>query len=420
MTSFAYFQQSPTAANSQWHRIRLTVSFAVLTYTPCDGCAKSCLVLPDSLYGCRVPIKVCDAIHRIFCPRATEERMPVYITLMGVPSNKQGEEGGNKKKKVGKIPVNNISYIPIKGQVAVLKPIIDKISITYIIGDPDLEAVVVQSLLQEIEDGGHWQSGAFKIGSVAYQASAKLMIPSSSHTVLVQAGPKKKTTTHALRLEFNPAVLGAPGIAFLKTQLEALVLDGLSFTDIIVNGKVTRVDIAVDIVGVHLADLLILVNSGGKQHWYLSEEGKPETGYLGMKKSDQNAKWKTYNKRKQAKDQSKAPVEQAYGGLSHTRIEYTYTTNKSFLDLATLDNRFTEISLAYPKAPKGVKPYAWAFFIDSCSMRGQPAALAILPDGKLRKSYQKALDAAHASFWRPDKIWETWPNAISDSGLLPA
>jgi hypothetical protein len=77
--------------------------------------------------------------------------------------------------------------------------------------------------LQEIEAGGDWQSGAFKIGSVAYQASAKFMIPSSSHSVLVQAGPKKKTTTHNLRVEFNPAALGAPGIAYLKEQLESLV-----------------------------------------------------------------------------------------------------------------------------------------------------------------------------------------------------
>jgi hypothetical protein len=102
---------------------------------------------------------------------------------------------------------------------------------------------------------------------------------------------------------------------------------------------------------------------------------------------------------------------------------------RSAEDYAATDSRFDAAvrrlapiinQLRGPKAPKGVKPYAWAFFIDSCSMRGQPAALAMLPDGKLRKSYQKALDGAHASFWRPGKIWESWPNAISDSGLLPA
>jgi hypothetical protein len=210
------------------------------------------------------------------------------------------------------------------------------------------------------------------------------MIPSSGDSVLVQAGPKKKTTTHTLRLEFNPAALGSSGIAFLKTQLESLVPDGLSFVDIITNGKVTRVDIAVDIIGIHLADLLLSMNSGGKQHWYLSAEGKPETGYLGMKKSDTNAKWVTYNKRQQIKDSSSSLAEQAYGGLSHTRIEYHAKPNKPFFALNTVTNPFNEISLAFPKAPKGVKPYAWTFFIDSCVRRGQPAALAMLPEGKLR------------------------------------
>ena len=301
---------------------------------------------------------------------------------------------------------------PIKGQVAVLKPIIDKISITYIIADPDLRKALIESLLQEIEAGGHWHHGPFKIGGVAYKASAQLVFPSSGHTVRVQAGPTKKTTTHHLRLEFNPTALGAPGIAFLKAQLEALVLDGLSFADIIVNGKVTRVDIAVDIVGVHLADLLVTTKTEGKQHWYLSDKGKPETGYLGMKKGDKNAKWTAYNKRQQLKDNPNHPETQAYGGLSRTRIEYRAAPMKAFPELVSLKSPFTEISLAYPKAPKGVKSYEWTFFIDSCVRRGQTAALAMLPGGKLRNIYQKSLDTAHESFWRPGKIWEAWPDAL--------
>jgi hypothetical protein len=228
----------------------------------------------------------------------------------------------------------------------------------------------------------------------------------------------RRATTDTLRLEFNPTALGKPGIAFLKTQLEALVMNGLSFKDIIANGKVTRVDIAVDIVGVHLADLLVKTMTGGKQHWYLSDEGKPETGYLAIKQSDKNAKWTAYNKRQQLKDSPNPPATQAYGGLSRTRIEYRATPMKAFPALGSLKNPFTEISLAYPNAPKGVKPYAWTFFIDSCVRRGQAAALAMLPDGKLRNSYQKSLDAAHASFWRPGKIWEAWPDALHNSGVV--
>jgi hypothetical protein len=343
--------------------------------------------------------------------------MPVFTTLTGVPSNKQ-EELGKGKKKVGKIPVNKVSYTPIKGQVAVLKPVIDKISITYKISDPGLTDVLVESLKQETEAGGHWQKAPWKNGPVLYKATADLVVPHSDHRVHIQAGPKKKTTTHTLRLEFNPTALGAPGIAFLKTQLEALVLDGLSFADVVANGKVTRVDIAVDIVGVHLADLLVTTKTEGKQHWYLSDEGKPETAYLAMKQSDKNAKWTAYNKRQQLKDSLQPPAIQAYGGLSHTRIEYRATPMKAFPALGSLKNPLNDISLAYPNAPKAVKPYAWTFFVDSCVRRGQTAALAMLPDGKLRKTYQKSLDAAHASFWRPGKIWEAWPDAMLNSGVV--
>jgi hypothetical protein len=197
------------------------------------------------------------------------------------------------------------------------------------------------------------------------------------------------------------------------------VLNGLTFADIVANGKVTRVDIAVDIVGVHLADLLITTKNAGKQHWYLSDKGKLETGYLAMTTSDKNAKWTTYNKRQQLKDSLHPPATQAYGGLSHTRVEYRATPMKTFPSLGSIKNPFTEISLAYPNAPKGVKPYAWTFFIDSCMRRGQPAALAMLPNGKLRTSYQKALVAAHASSWRPGKIWESWPDALLNSALIP-
>jgi len=368
------------------------------------GCEGS---IPTKLIGEAIQVSV-----EVTFPEAT---MPVFMSLTGVPSNKQEET----KKKVGKIPIKDICYIPLKGQIAVLNPVIDKISITYKIDDLDLKAALIESLLQEIEEETNtWKSSAFKKGSIQYKASAQLAIPSNSHSALVQIGPTKKNTSHSLRLEFNPAALGASGIAFLKDQLESLVPEGLSYLDIITNGLVTRVDIAVDVVGVNLADLVVSAKDGGKHHWYHSAEGKPETGYLGLKKSDKNAKWTAYNKRQQIKDSSGWPTVQAHGGLSHTRIEYRATPNKTFLDLNSLKNPFFGISLAYPTAPKEIKPYIWSFFIDSCTRRGEVAALAMVPEGKLRTRYQKSLEAAHASFWRPSVIWTGWENALVSSGLL--
>jgi hypothetical protein len=49
----------------------------------------------------------------------------------------------------------------------------------------------------------------------------------------------------------------------------------------------------------------------------------------------------------------------------------------------------------YPKAPKGKSP-----------------------DGKLRKTYEKSLNAGQGSFWRSDKIWEGWPDALLNSGVV--
>jgi hypothetical protein len=90
-----------------------------------------------------------------------------------------------------------------------------------------------------------------------------------------------------------------------------------------------------------------------------------------------------------------------------------------FPQLGTFKSPFTEISLAYPKAPKGAKPYAWSFFIDSCARRGQAAALEMLPKGLLRKKYQKSIEAAHDSFWRPKTIWVSWEETMNVSGLHP-
>ncbi|WP_425987738.1 hypothetical protein [Afipia sp. DC4300-2b1] len=340
--------------------------------------------------------------------------MPVFFTVAGVSSNKQKEDKGKKAK----IDSKDVSYFPIRGKIAVLKPIIDKISITHQISDPELKETLIECLLQEAEQGGQFQSAPkYGSGQIQYKASVNLLVPPYDLPVLIQAGPKKKATSHALRLEFNPSALQSSGIAFLKSALEGLVLDGLNFSEIAANGKITRVDIAVDIVGVGISDLLVSAEGGKKSHWYYSASGKPETGYLGMKAGDKNAKWTTYNKRQQLKDTA---GNQLYGGLPHTRIEYRATPMVPFSKLLGLDNPFLKISLAYPVIPKAAKSHEWQFFIDSCARRGQHAALGLLPDGPMKKRYEAALAAGHKTIWRPNLIWKAWEETLCRSGIAEA
>ena len=352
--------------------------------------------------------------------------MPVWLALKGVSSNKQKEieeSHKDKKSKIGKILHKNISYCPIVGRVAVLKPVVDKVSITYKMdgSDPTLMPALVEALLLEAEQKVHFKSaGQFQTGAVQYKASVKLVVPPDGEEVLVQAGPKKPGLAHDLRLEFNPSRLGPAGTAFLKKQLEAVLVDALDFSHVVATGTVTRLDIAVDVVGIRISDLDVRFLGEGKSHWYYSSIGQPETGYLGIKKSDKNAPWTAYNKRKQLKDTSSGGGEQLYGGLSHTRFEYHALPKKPVTDLKSVPNPFMQISVAHPIAPKGIKPYAWQFFLDACQRRGYEEALSLLPGGGLKKRYSKAMEAAHATFWRPNTIWAAWEEALSKSGLIQA
>ena len=123
--------------------------------------------------------------------------MPV-LTAIWIASNKQeyvdgiGVEGKGIKKT--QIPFKDISYIPIPGRVAVLKPLIDKVSLTYKTpsGDPALKPAVIEGLLLDAGDKENTQfktAGQFQSGAVKYAASVKLIVPPNSEEVLVQAGP---------------------------------------------------------------------------------------------------------------------------------------------------------------------------------------------------------------------------------------
>jgi hypothetical protein len=337
--------------------------------------------------------------------------MPVSIKLKAWSSNKQDDP---HTETVGSVNANVVSYIPIVGRIAVLKPILDKIAITYMINDQDLLESVYQGLKYDVADGKFKNATQFQTGAVKYKASVNLIV--SGEPVLIQAGPMKKTgLAHNFRLEFNPHKLAVSGIAVLKDELESLIGEGLSYTDIITKGQVTRLDIAVDLVGVRIDDLDIRISAKGKSHWYYSQEGEAETGYFGLKKA--NAPWKAYNKRRQLKETGTGHEGQLYGGLSHTRLEFHAVPKKSVPQLVDFKNPFADISLAVPVAPKGVEPHEWQFFLDSCQRRGHDAAIAMLPEGKTKKMYVEALDAAREAFWKPNVIWQSWGDAL---GLLMA
>jgi hypothetical protein len=87
--------------------------------------------------------------------------------------------------------------------------------------------------------------------------------------------------------------------------LENQVVGALDFKHTIETGKISRVDIAVDLVGIRIDSLDIRYFGKGKSHWYYSPSGEPETGYYGISpspKGKKNAPYVAYNKRKELKE----------------------------------------------------------------------------------------------------------------------
>lgn len=332
--------------------------------------------------------------------------MPLFLKIPGaLSSNKQG-----------KVEWSRICYRVIDGKVAILKPLIDRLSITYLIKDPDLLGAVIDSLLSPDEDLPI-KSYKFASGKQLYKASVQLTAQSGERAYL-QVGPKSpKIVGHSLRLEFNPAKLGPSGIEFLASVIENLVPNGLTFAKILAHGRITRVDLAIDVVGIKPDQLYVSSSAGGTSHFYVNES-EMQSVYVGMKKTvkNKNCPVVLYNKRKQSKE---AGGNAPYGGASCSRIERRLKPGKGILDLIfSKGNPFSEISACFPiKAPAGIKSFDWKFFICACICWGEERALDQVTCEKRKYKYEAALQKARGDFWNPEKLWNSWGAVFADCGF---
>ena len=88
-----------------------------------------------------------------------------------------------------------------------------------------------------------------------------------------------KTDTAFLRFEFNPDHIGPEGVAVFKETLPEIMDGKVSYGDFAKTSRVTRIDVAVDLINVDIEDLLIGVKKPGKKVSYFGIGGKIETAY---------------------------------------------------------------------------------------------------------------------------------------------
>ncbi|PCJ61498.1 MAG: hypothetical protein COA65_00620 [Rhodospirillaceae bacterium] len=344
--------------------------------------------------------------------------MPVIFNYKGTLHPNKPPKGGKTKYKVDISDIGN-SYERLDGSdVHLLRPKIDYLSVVYDVTDKDDQEGIVSNLVGIKKDAGvpyakdpPKSSNLFK----GYEIELSLFHEPSGSYIDVQARPTSKKQKKFMRFQFIPSVLGKEGLSFMKDELTSIFNDEMAYEKIATQGKVTRVDVACDIINAQISELLFRPRKKGKRHAYYSQEGALETIYMGVKKKDKNSDLYAYDK---ALQQEEDEIGQTYQGVVHTRVEFRVKTQVPIVKLASLASPLSKLDVfdCVAVAPPE-KDHNWWHFVDSCRHRGIDGALDILPDGK-RKLYKAALNKSLHTMWNPEKLWSYWPDVLKKSGLL--
>ena len=323
-------------------------------------------------------------------------------------------------------------------KVSVSKPIVDRLTLTYDIADPELQLIICQYLWNTAADDNYpsIQNAKTKLkkmfGAPNYGTSVQFVPPGNIGSVFIQARmgnalqksgkPKSKPKEQAfLRFDLNPARLGSHGLSLFKDELSNIFLEtpDVAWAALATKATITRLDIAVDLINVDIEDLMFRYKkAGGKSGSYFGVGSKLETRYLNVTKS--GSKTYVYDRRQKLLDLQKdgEGAGPEYGDTPHTRIEFRTNTTKPVIELPKLMNHAKKIEIFDIDA--GDPPeeaHHWRLFQDSCRYRGLSGALELLPEG-LREKYEATVQSVESELWRPDNLWEKWPESLKASGLL--
>jgi len=246
----------------------------------------------------------------------------------------------------------------------------------------------------------------FWSGNKKYHLTFQKFIKGSP--VLFEVKPKDKSRPF-FRLKFNPSKLGADGIDTLKSIVDCMIYYG--WQHLLKVGRITRIDIAVDVENISLDGLSICPNMPLKSTIY-ERSGLTGTIYLGSSKSPKQ--WRIYNKTMEQCEKGKQ-----VDGPTIVRIERTIRTSVKMFNIVKLKNPFDDIAVgAFPACPNKVSEKHWAMFLDSCKLRGANSALALVSDKKTRSKYRKVLKNAKFDWWDSEDLLFKWLATFCNTGIL--
>lgn len=239
-----------------------------------------------------------------------------------------------------------------------------------------------------------------------------------------------------LRLDLNPRKLGPKGFA----QLRKVLMGTFNLPALVAAARITRLDVAIDIVGLSVSEVLLTHQDQGKRSYYVASDGQLETINLHRKKSLKHPGFDQAGFPKKAThgNQPAGPVivraydrarerealkqPRPFGPAPVTRIEIT---QRRFLKWAPLtlieqmDDLFKKLRVGFHQTQPSIMSAAWDRYTAVRRTTGplegaRLIGLQLIAKGKFEAAYS----VSEADLVGPGKNWLGWKTGLSVSGLM--
>lgn len=289
-------------------------------------------------------------------------------------------------------------------------------------------------VMMKLASGSLWPITQTKFSGSVYTTVVLRHPETGSAINFKTAKSKSSDAVHSLRIEFNPTRLGYSATLDLLDGLNH-VTNGFKVGAFLSTAKVTRLDIAVDFLGVAVPELILSAKTQGKRAHYYGADGLLESVYVhkAKPKIHPGAPPKTtlraplgsliikmYDK---ARERQAFGLPRPFGAAPMTRVEIERRRfgNKPFKvsDLPTLSNPFAVAKLAHWSAANpGVSPWEWLQYLE-CRKAGGPnwSAELLGLNAAEQSVFETALAKHPNTLLNPGVIWGSWPEGLEQSGL---
>lgn len=285
-------------------------------------------------------------------------------------------------------------------------------------------SVYYPSVGQNARTGDFWKNAhSFLMTDVsgAYDVLCEKNLKAKGKPIQMHLGERGSTVSifnygPRFGLECNPRKLGPAGFEML-----ALILGNLfDLKEMEKASRLTRVDAAVDIVGVDVAEIVARHTDGGKRRMYVGYDGQLETVYLNAKKGSKAARAIIYDRRRAALDKGNPPP---FGPAPVTRIEVVSAdigNNEWPLSkLPTLPDRFQKVLAGF--WPSQTHNHTWVEQYLAYRKTMNPDRAADMLGGAATETFLTEMIHLE-TVPRPDFVakgfnWPEWPKGLDATGL---